>query len=521
MDKARVLVASPIYQKPEVLQPFLESLSRLEQSETECSFLFVDDNKDIQSSRLLQEFQTAHLKVTLISSRSEADYVTDDRTHYWNEDLIWHVANIKNMILHYALEQGFDYVFLVDSDLLLYPQTLDHLVSLGKDIVSEVFWTKWQPEAGEQPQVWLSDEYTQWRQVRGEQLSEEEKLRRYHEFIEQMRTPGVYEVGGLGACTLISRKALLTGVNFKQIPNLSYWGEDRHFCIRAAALGLQLYVDTHYPAYHIYRSSDLEGAPEFMSRSSASDVGQASAHPFIDTPHIRMGSHNKLTLTMIVKNESGRYLEKVLAEHRQYIDAAVIIDDGSTDNTLDLCKEYLEGIPLHLVSNTSSKFSNEIELRKQQWRETAATQPEWILNLDADEMFETRFVKELPKLLNQTHTDAFCFRLYDFWDEEHYREDQFWNSHQTYRPFLLRYRTNFEYTWRETPQHCGRFPNNIFQLPNALSDIRLKHFGWMKKEDRIQKFKRYMELDPSGEFGSMSQYLSILDERPNLVRWIE
>ena len=30
------------------------------------------------------------------------------------------------------------------------------------------------------------------------------------------------------------------------------FGEDRHFCIRAAALGLSLYVDTHYPAYHIY-----------------------------------------------------------------------------------------------------------------------------------------------------------------------------------------------------------------------------------------------------------------------------
>ena len=83
-------------------------------------------------------------------------------------------------------------------------------------------------------------------------------MRRQH-FLNQLKRPGIYEVGGLGACTLISRKAIKLGVSFSQIPNLSFWGEDRHFCIRAAALGLKLYVNTRYPAYHIYRESDLKG----------------------------------------------------------------------------------------------------------------------------------------------------------------------------------------------------------------------------------------------------------------------
>ncbi|MNH99453.1 Glycosyl transferase family 2 [compost metagenome] len=519
MAKVKVLVASPIHQKPSILQPFLESLSRLNQSEIDYSFVFVDDNKEIRASELLLEFQQHNNKVTIIKTKRESDYVRDDRTHYWNESLVWHVADIKNTIIDHAVEQEYDYLFLVDSDILLYPQTVGHLVSVRKDIISEIFWTKWQPEAGEQPQVWMSDEYIQWKQVRGENLTDEEKLRRYYEFIEQMRTPGVYEVGGLGACTLISQKALRSGVNFKQIPNLSFWGEDRHFCIRAAALGLQLYVDTHYPAYHIYRESDLEGVPGFVSRTlSVQEKDQAALN---QAPHVITGDRPKLTLSMIVKNESGRYLKRVIAEHRKYIDEVVIIDDGSTDDTADICREYFAGIPIHLVSNTSSKFSNEVELRKQQWQETISTNPEWILNLDADEMFEKRFAEELPKLLNQTHTDAFCFRLYDFWNEDHYREDGYWSSHKTYRPFLIRYRPDFEYTWKETPQHCGRFPNNIFKLPNALSDIRLMHFGWMSEEDRIRKFNRYMELDPQGEFGSMAQYLSIRDEHPHLVRWTE
>ncbi len=150
-----------------------------------------------------------------------------------------------------AIEEEYDYLFLVDSDLIIHPETINYLLKANKDIISEVFWTKWEPNADKQPQVWISDEYKQWVQQRGETLSEEEVVERYQQFISKMRTPGVYEVGGLGACTLISRKALQAGVNFKQIKNLSFWGEDRHFCIRAVALGLSLHVDTHVPPLHL------------------------------------------------------------------------------------------------------------------------------------------------------------------------------------------------------------------------------------------------------------------------------
>ena len=37
------------------------------------------------------------------------------------------------------------------------------------------------------------------------------------------------------------------------------------------------------------------------------------------------------------------------------------------------------------------------------------------------------------------------FRLYDFWDEEHYREDSLWNAHNVYRLFMIRYQENYKY----------------------------------------------------------------------------
>ena len=104
-------------------------------------------------------------------------------------------------------------------------------------------------------------------------------------------------------------------------------------------------------------------------------------------------------------------------------------------------------------------------------------------------------------MINQKRFDVYCFRLYDFWSESCYREDEFWFAHKTYRPFLVRYQKDFDYKWKETAQHCGRFPANIMFLPNTISDLRLKHFGWAKKEDRIRKYNRYRELDPDSKLG--------------------
>lgn len=224
---------------------------------------------------------------------------------------------------------------------------------------------------------------------------------------------------------------------------------------------------------------------------------------------------------MIVKNEGTRFLRQVLEEHRKYIDEAVIIDDASTDDTADICREALEGIPLHLIQNPVSRFHNESELRKQQWEAVVRTRPEWILNLDGDELFESCFPEEIDSLLRTADCDLFCFRLYDFWDEASYREDSYWQAHQSYRPFLLRYREDFNYAWNDLPQHCGRLPENIFELSHQLSNLRLKHLGWSKPEFRLEKYLRYMLLDPDAQYGWKEQYQSILDPHPRLVPWSE
>lgn len=267
MEKRKILIGSPICQKPAILEAFLLSIKRLWLMDYEVHYHFIDNNYELHSREILDGFQQRAENVLIehFSEHSEELY----HGHNWSENKIWKVANYKDHIIRRAWQEDFDYLFLIDSDLLLYPQTVAHLIETGKEIIAEIFWTIWSEGAIEQPQVWLTDFYTQYKKDTKEVLSVEEEWVRTRAFFNLLRTPGVYEVGGLGACTLIAKSAIKKGVSFKRIKNISFWGEDRHFCVRAAALGIDLFVDTQYPACHIYRDSELQGGREFLKATAA------------------------------------------------------------------------------------------------------------------------------------------------------------------------------------------------------------------------------------------------------------
>ncbi|GAB6171934.1 hypothetical protein JCM15765_14120 [Paradesulfitobacterium aromaticivorans] len=497
----RVLVASPVRQKESILAEFFQSLELLDTSGLTLDFAFIDDNNEHD---LLLKFSSNKENARIFPGNPENPYYCNETRHYWQEGLMWKVAAYKDQFIKLALEEGYDYLFLVDSDLYLQPPTLNHLISLGKDIVSEVFWTKWQPGQIPLPQVWVTDQYQLYHTQRGEDVSNEEGNKRTAEFLHMLAKPGTYKVGMLGACTLISRRALALGVAFREIYNLNLMGEDRHFCIRAAALGLELYADTHYPPFHIYRESELQDLQEYKRQKC-----------------ITAEKGRRITLAMLVSNESDRYLESVLKHAVQYIDAAVILDDASDDNTVEICQTILQDVPLTLVSNPEPGFHNEIILRKQLWEMAAATGPDWILLLDADEVFEDKAPAVLRELAAHSDIYHYSFRLYDMWAENSYREDTYWSAHKVYRPFMVRYVPGFNYLWQETPQHCGRLPKNIYELPGETSQLRIKHLGWLKPEDRLAKYKRYQRLDPGAIYGIREQYESILNPQPHLILWEE
>ena len=276
----RVLIGSPIRQKKNILEQFLIGLDEIELQNCQVSFYFVDDNKDPGSSELLSIFKNTNSDVILIkgedivANKEDNAYVCDANSHHWRSENIARITKFKDWIIDYCVENGFDYLFLVDSDIVLDRRSLSQLLSRNVDIVSNVFWTQWHPGAALVPQCfWMPDPYQQYKAF-NVKLDPKEANQMRDDMFNKLKLPGIYKVDGLGACTLISKKALMAGVRFKEVPNLSIPGEDRHFCIRAGVLGFDLYMDTVYPAYHIFREEYLSRVDEFKRDGFKFDMCQ-------------------------------------------------------------------------------------------------------------------------------------------------------------------------------------------------------------------------------------------------------
>lgn len=267
MNSKRILIASPIREKPEILREYADSLLNLNREGIIADFLFIDDNINKESVDILHNL-IQMLSGTLMNGNGKPLANVADTQHKWDSDTLLRVSEYRNSILNFAREGDFDGLFFVDSDLLLHPKTLSHLIEQDKDIISEIFWTRWAPSGPLYPQVWLCDNYTQYEQGKEVALSPEQIRKKTEDFHSMLKRPGVYKVGGLGGCALINKKALKSNVSYTRIYNLSFAGEDRHFCVRAAVNGFSMHVDTVYPAYHIYRNSDIYGCKEFKKKCS-------------------------------------------------------------------------------------------------------------------------------------------------------------------------------------------------------------------------------------------------------------
>ena len=236
----KVLHFSPVRKPPEILSLHLRSLKELEQTGIDLTFSFFDDNVDIQSTRLLIAF-TQEIKKSLLLEFEIEGRTKPEEKKRWSRSSYSRIAAIKNAAIEYFLKRDYDFLFLTDSDLLIHPKTLENLIDKNKDFCATIFWTHFEGSATYTPNAWFA-------KFQGFSLDD----------LKRLRSKGTFPVDYTGACTLLSRKILENGVSFKKIPSLHYLGEDKHFCVRASVHGFQPYVDTAYPAFHLYHDSLID-----------------------------------------------------------------------------------------------------------------------------------------------------------------------------------------------------------------------------------------------------------------------
>lgn len=262
----RILAGTICKQVPEVLQAHLETMRWQRTDHTKTDLVYVDDNDDEASRDLLR--RTA--RTLSAGERGAAEYGVGEFTHGWNIAAFHRLAREKQRLLELAVAERYDYVFLVDSDLLLAPSTLQSLLDANAPIASAVFWTRWTPADRPLPQVWQQHPYgfdaAGWTE---------------QSFLAALRDHQRVRVRGLGACTLISVDALRAGCGFwpllGDLPADGMWqGEDRHFCVRAERLHVPMVADAWPEVWHCYRPSQRAELTDQLARlrASSKDVAE-------------------------------------------------------------------------------------------------------------------------------------------------------------------------------------------------------------------------------------------------------
>jgi hypothetical protein len=221
--------------------------------------LDVDDDDYKAASDILFNSGVRVLNTDVQTRPAGAEYVVASDTHHWNEPTFYWLAEQKQKLLDLAEKEDYDAVFLVDTDLLLEPDTLQSLINSEVPIVSAVFWTQWQQNTPPLPQVWLQHPYG----FLGSRVKEPDFFRR---LVRRELLP----VKGLGACTLISVEAIKKKVAVYHpyldgLPTGGMWqGEDRTFSVRANRAHLPLFADAWPDIFHVYRPEDISSIPHWL-----------------------------------------------------------------------------------------------------------------------------------------------------------------------------------------------------------------------------------------------------------------
>lgn len=227
---------------------------------------------------------------------------------------------------------------------------------------------------------------------------------------------------------------------------------------------------------------------------------------------------NNLILGCLVYNEEKRFLNQYLEKMSQLTNKIVIIDDGSTDNSIQICSKYTSEI--YQTNRLMTK--DESLLRRTLWDKCSllCNNDDYILIQDCDEFYTENSLENFERALKtgeKLGADSLAIKKYDMWNKTQYREDPpYWQVHFQFLIWCVKYRKNYNYYWNNMKLHCGSLPINSY-FSAFPSKLQVQHLAYSTPELRQQKVDFYKNLDPNAKWGIKEQYDSILSENPTLI----
>ena len=205
-----------------------------------------------------------------------------------------------------------------------------------------------------------------------------------------------------------------------------------------------------------------------------------------------MKSNHTVSLCMIVKNE-GKYLRRCLSSVSNIVDEIVIVDTGSSDDTVQIAKEFGAVLGYFEWNQNFSDARNQA---------LSLATKEWILVLDADEYLRFEDRENLIKAFNDFNNDGYIIKILNFNGDD---------NTQTFITNLNQriFKNNKNYTYQGAIHEQVICLNPEMQKNEfKIIDVCFYHSGYLatvvkdknKLNRNLEILKKVAEEDPSNTF---------------------
>ena len=207
----------------------------------------------------------------------------------------------------------------------------------------------------------------------------------------------------------------------------------------------------------------------------------------------------KIVAIYRIRNEE-RWIKKSLEAISEICQEIVILDDCSTDNTVEICKKFPNVVEIH--ERKEELPLDEVRDKKIIWKMAMERNPDFILKLDGDEVLAPNS-KEilLNEIMNLYPNDLnFSLQLMYIYDKPNqWRTDAWFDD--IYHIRLIRineYTKNLEFEESGYPGNAHSLHLPPTKYVPVRSDVKILHYSLYDKKIRTRKFNYFHEVDPGG-----------------------
>jgi len=280
-----------------------------------------------------------------------------------------------------------------------------------------------------------------------------------------------------------------------------FMGVDNDYHKRLVSAGYELYIMPGLYMYHLHQIKDLfDKEAKLVKKSNHKGV--------------------KISFMMIVRNEA-KNLPRCLQSIVPLADELVVLDTGSTDNSMEICRNF--GARVYQPDNlkeyfVETEFGPQINFSKARNKCMEYCTGNWLFQIDADEelVLDGAAPNEIRKFLKETTANGICPALRDY---------QGGKMMATLTPTRL---------FRKGCVHYINIVHNKAIVEGErrhLVELVLNHYGYdVSPEERKKKFKRSVGLlnkrleDNPNDYEAMfylSQYHGWLNDEDKCLEYAE